>query len=702
MTRKTVGTVVIGTAIVAALIGWFAASQVRSPAEIAARTAAPEPSAILVPAEQRVLSTDIVTRGTGRFGALQQLTLTASALKADAGVIATVPLAGDQLSEGDVLLVASNRPVFLLAGDQPMFRDLGPGMSGDDVRQVEAALARLGFDPGELDGQYDALTEAAVTAWYEAAGFDAFRASESQLAEIRATERELIAARLDSTGAREALLVAEAQLAAAVAERDAVKNGTAGAGSAVTGAVAEAEAANRSAAAAVTARRLELETMLAGGVGTEAEIAAASAELDAAKANVEVVRLAGVAAIAEAQAVLNGATAAHLAAVSAAAAADQAGTAEVASKQAALDAVVADPTSTAEQLATAQADLAVAQAAQQTTLLDGQQSVADAAATLNAAPGALTAARDGATAADVAATAEVASKQVALDALTNGAPPTAAEIAAAEAEFEAARDHHASTWIAGQQAIADARQRETDAPRSLADAEAAVVTAEAAVANARNALGLRGSLASSVADDLGAMSRHAGVQLPADEVVFVPRAPVLVDVVNVARGDAAVDAVMTATDAVVAIDGSLALNEASLVTVGMRVQIDERDLGISATGTVQRVAVTPGTNGVDGFHVYFETLVDGAPPNLVGASVRLTVPVESTDGTVLAVPVSAVSLAADGSSRVQRERDGTMEFVTVRPGLAADGFVSVEPVDGQLDTGDLVVIGFEVAAVAGG
>jgi len=60
--------VVLGLVVLAALGGWVAGSRIRSPAEQAARTAPPEASAILVPVEERVLSTDIVTRGTARFG----------------------------------------------------------------------------------------------------------------------------------------------------------------------------------------------------------------------------------------------------------------------------------------------------------------------------------------------------------------------------------------------------------------------------------------------------------------------------------------------------------------------------------------------------------------------------------------------------------------------------------------------------------
>ena len=60
---------------------------------------------------------------------------------------------------------------------------------------------------------------------------------------------------------------------------------------------------------------------------------------------------------------------------------------------------------------------------------------------------------------------------------------------------------------------------------------------------------------------------------------------------------------------------------------------------------------------------------------------------------MLAVPVAALSVAADGTSRVQvQAADGATRFVTVTPGLAAKGLVAVTP-DGDLAEGDLVVVG---------
>ena len=55
---------------------------------------------------------------------------------------------------------------------------------------------------------------------------------------------------------------------------------------------------------------------------------------------------------------------------------------------------------------------------------------------------------------------------------------------------------------------------------------------------------------------------------------------------------------------------------------------------------------------------------------------------------------SALSLAADGSSRVQVQDGAQLRYVVVKPGLAADGFVEVTPSEGKLEPGQLVVVGY--------
>jgi hypothetical protein len=107
---------------------------------------------------------------------------------------------------------------------------------------------------------------------------------------------------------------------------------------------------------------------------------------------------------------------------------------------------------------------------------------------------------------------------------------------------------------------------------------------------------------------------------------------------------------------------------------------------------VAEVADTDGTNGVDAGRHYLRVTPQGLLT--VGASVVVTIRVRTTEGEVLAVPVAALSVAADGTSRVQvQDKDGRTRYVTVTPGLAAKGMVELKSVKGRLAAGDRVVVG---------
>ncbi|MGH9285422.1 MAG: hypothetical protein ACRD0M_07075, partial [Acidimicrobiales bacterium] len=193
---------------------------------------------------------------------------------------------------------------------------------------------------------------------------------------------------------------------------------------------------------------------------------------------------------------------------------------------------------------------------------------------------------------------------------------------------------------------------------------------------------------------VGDLTARLGVQVAADELLFFPNLPVRVDDVKVRAGDPLSGPVMTVTNSQLAITGALSFDDAKLVRQGAAVAIQDRELGTRATGAVTEVAGTPGTNGVEPQRFYLGVTPTGTPGALVGATVTLTITVQSTEGDVLAVPVSALSVAADGTSRVEvQAADSTTRFVTVRPGLVAKGLVAVTPLLGNLHPGELVVVG---------
>ncbi|MBA3261036.1 MAG: peptidoglycan-binding protein, partial [Thermoleophilaceae bacterium] len=190
-------------------VGAVAARQIRSPAQIAADTAAPAASIISVPVERRALATEVIVRGTVRYGAPQEVTLPVSTLKTSTSVVSSVPKPGARLDEGQEALVVSGRPVFVFRGATPMHRDLGPGSEGRDVRQLEQALARAGFSPGSVDGRYDGATATAVAAMYSRRNEAPFGPTDLQVDQLRTAAATAAAARDGLLQMRLALRTAE-------------------------------------------------------------------------------------------------------------------------------------------------------------------------------------------------------------------------------------------------------------------------------------------------------------------------------------------------------------------------------------------------------------------------------------------------------------------------------------------------------------
>ena len=167
--RRIVLAAVAAVAILSAGVGWYAGQQIQSPAEVAAAADAPPASLITVPVEERELSTSVVIRGQVEFDDAADLAVSPSA--GGSSIITAISKeSGDELDEGDSPFAVAGRPTFVLEGELPVFRPLGPGVEGPDVRQLEEALARLGYDTGTVDEVYDNATEGAVAAFYRGRG----------------------------------------------------------------------------------------------------------------------------------------------------------------------------------------------------------------------------------------------------------------------------------------------------------------------------------------------------------------------------------------------------------------------------------------------------------------------------------------------------------------------------------------------------
>jgi peptidoglycan hydrolase-like protein with peptidoglycan-binding domain len=181
---RTVGLILLSV-VGAAGVGWFAGSQLSTPEQIAADAAPPPASNVTAAVERRSLAESLITRGDARFDDPIEVAFPSGSTRGG-DIVTDAPERGASVEDGDLLFELSGAPVLALEGDSPMYRDLGPGDQGRDVMQLEVGLERLGYEPGAVDGVYDADTSAAVRRWQEALGYATAGPSDAAESEIEA------------------------------------------------------------------------------------------------------------------------------------------------------------------------------------------------------------------------------------------------------------------------------------------------------------------------------------------------------------------------------------------------------------------------------------------------------------------------------------------------------------------------------------
>jgi peptidoglycan hydrolase-like protein with peptidoglycan-binding domain len=526
--------------------------------------------------EKKVLASDVVARGTVRYGAPQSVLLPGSSIRKGSPILTSAPEKGKDLTEGSVAFTISGRPALVLQGAVPAYRDITPGTVGDDVGQLQQALARLGFNPGRTDGVYDDRTGLATAAWYLKGGWSPSGPSEEQLQALRSAQADWFSAESD-------LLAAQADLTAARNDHDIAKQRAA----------AAARAAHPTAPTTAPAR------------STSSDDQAAS------RAQQERVN----------------------------------------------------------------ADLRVKKARRDLQKAEEEEKAAQARL-------------------DEARKRRPPPSNEEYAALNKRAQDASAKVAAAREELTAAEDAQAAGSDRGGSSSSGAEASSPTAPDPTAQVDAATAQAEArkaadAVAFAQKKVGLAAKRTNS-----GPTGTKLGIQIPAGEILFFPTLPVRVDEAKLNVGEEATGPVMTVTSSRLVVESALSAADAKLVKEGDAVAIRATDSGVEATGTVTHIAATPGTHGVDPQRYYLEVTPTGLDVSLNGASVVQTISVQTTEGEVLAVPVAALSMASDGTTRVQvQAANGPARYVRVEPGLSAKGLVAVNPLEGELGPGDLVVVG---------
>jgi peptidoglycan hydrolase-like protein with peptidoglycan-binding domain len=208
--RRRWALAVVAVAGASAIGGAVVGSQLKSPADAANEREPPAASRITVGVELRTLSATLALAGEIAYREPTPITLAGSVALAegDTAVVTRVPQQEQAVNEGDALFEISGRPVFVLQGEVPMYRSIGPGSVGDDVLQLETALARLGYAVGTVDTVYDTATEAAIDSFYEGAGFRSAAPSADDDERLRTLRQAVRQAEDALRQAREALATA--------------------------------------------------------------------------------------------------------------------------------------------------------------------------------------------------------------------------------------------------------------------------------------------------------------------------------------------------------------------------------------------------------------------------------------------------------------------------------------------------------------
>ncbi|MCS5733375.1 efflux RND transporter periplasmic adaptor subunit [Herbiconiux daphne] len=312
----------------------------------------------------------------------------------------------------------------------------------------------------------------------------------------------------------------------------------------------------------------------------------------------------------------------------------------------------------------------------------------------------------------------VRSAQLSVDQATSAlgaaeAPPTEAEqVEADNAVREAQRQLDLASAAADPAQIercrdelnlAVARRDEVLAPGPAPEERAGLDSAEAQLTDAEDAL--------------TRAQNDALTVLPAGEVVYLSSLPRRVDSVAAERGVVPQGAAMSVSGADLILAGTASEADAALLTEGMPATFTSSGGG-TYTATVASITAKKsdpsdapaGSDPQKHFEVRLkpQSLDDAAVESLKGSNVKVSIPVQSTSGAVLSVPIAALTAGPGGESRIEivpddgaaRRADATdsdtttgTSLVTVTAGLSAGGFVEVKSDDPRVRAGAKVVVG---------
>ena len=195
--RRRQLTVIVVVAALAAVVGLAAGRFVRSPASVAAETAPPPLTTLTAQVERRAITQTIIARGETLISGRIDLTPGAPPDGMQSVVTDVLARPRAQVHSGQVLLEVAERPMFILRGEIPMYRDIEPGDSGRDVVQLQAALRDLGWSIWDLAGEYGGSTQSAVLNQYRRMGYEPPRAEPTPIEPDDSTDTSSVNPRTD-------------------------------------------------------------------------------------------------------------------------------------------------------------------------------------------------------------------------------------------------------------------------------------------------------------------------------------------------------------------------------------------------------------------------------------------------------------------------------------------------------------------------
>ncbi len=188
--------------------------------------------------------------------------------------------------------------------------------------------------------------------------------------------------------------------------------------------------------------------------------------------------------------------------------------------------------------------------------------------------------------------------------------------------------------------------------------------------------------------------------MPVGEYLFVPTLPATVMDVPAAVGAEANGVAVRLSSGALVVRGDLDPVQRSSVAVGQTAEIIAGDSRFS--GTVElvddnSVAADPAGGAPPGAAATQSkvTIVSNKPipVSMFGDATRVVVTAQSTPAPVLAVPITAITSKPSGATVISLMGAGAEQReVEVRTGFVGDGYVEIQPIQGVVNEGEIVVV----------